>query len=68
MTLDWVLKYSGVQCRLIELRLLVLEVGCEGTESGADTDAGVEFPSGGASRLVRCRTSCGLTSVGGYGR
>ena len=38
MSLDGVRKYYGVQRRLIEQRLLALEAGREGTETGADAD------------------------------
>ena len=47
MSLDGVRKYYGVQRRLVEQRLSVLEAGSEGTESGASVadkslDSGVK--------------------------
>ena len=44
MSLDGVRKYYGVQRRLIEQRLLVLEAGRDGTETGAPTDDGSGGP------------------------
>ena len=42
MSLDGVRKYYGVQCRLLEQRLLALEAGSEGAESGASAGDGNE--------------------------
>ena len=44
MSLDGVRKYYGVQRRLIEQRLLVLEADRDGTETGAPTDDGSGGP------------------------
>ena len=44
MSLDGVRKYYGVQRRLIEQRLLVLEGDRDGTETGAPTDDGSGGP------------------------
>ena len=44
MSLDGVRKYYGVQRRLIEQRLLVLESDRDGTETGAPTDDGSGGP------------------------
>ena len=46
MSLDGVRKYYAVQRRLVEQRLLALEAGREGTETGALADDG----SGGPER------------------
>ena len=40
MSLDGVRKYYGVQRRLIEQRLLILEAGRDGAETGVPTDDG----------------------------
>ena len=39
MSLDGVRKYYGVQCRLLEQRLLALEAGGEGTGTGPDNES-----------------------------
>ena len=44
MSLDGVRKYYAVQRRLVEQRLLVLEAGRDGTETGAPTDDGSSGP------------------------
>ena len=44
MSLDGVRKYYGVQRRLIEQRLLALEAGPEGTETGVATDGESRAP------------------------
>ena len=44
MSLDGVRKYYGVQRRLIEQRLLILEAGRDGAETGAPTDDGSGGP------------------------
>ena len=44
MSLDGVRKYYGVQRRLIEQRLLVLEAGRDATETGASAGGGSGYP------------------------
>ena len=53
MSLDGVRKYYGVQRRLIEQRLLILEAGRDGAETGVPTDDG---SGGSGARSVAAGT------------
>ena len=65
MSLDGVRKYYGVQRGLIEQRLLALEVGSDGSETGASAgdDSGGSMPSGVAASAVHPRQFKGPTQA-----